>query len=91
VVVDPADDSTLYVGNDIGVFVSTDSGATWQWFNEGFTEVVAVLDLVATPHHRLRVATHGSGVFERDLVSAILFSDGFESGTTDAWGVVAPG
>jgi hypothetical protein len=31
------------------------------------------------------VATHGSGVFERDLLSTVLFADGFESGSTAAW------
>jgi len=90
VVVDPSSSNHLYVGTDIGIFVSIDGGASWTDFNEGITEVVAVLDLVVTPGRKLRMATHGNGVFERDLVFGHLFSDGFESGDTLRWAVTTP-
>jgi hypothetical protein len=67
IVVDPADPAHLYVGTDIGVWRSTDGGLTWEPFSEGLPDA-AVTDMVI--HHRsrlLRAATHGRGVWERDL------------------------
>jgi len=49
-----------------------------------------VLDLVVAPGRKLRMATHGNGVFERDLVLGHLFSGGFESGDTLMWSVTTP-
>jgi hypothetical protein len=36
IVVDPNNSSTLYIGTDLGVLVSTDGGATWNKENTGF-------------------------------------------------------
>jgi len=69
VTVDPMFPEHIYVGTDIGVFVSTDGGKTWQDFNEGFIDAVLVFDLsISARNRKLRVATHGSGVFERPLL-----------------------
>lgn len=66
--VDPLDTQRLFAGNDLGVFVSPDGGQTWGSFSEGLPEAVIVSDLVIVPGpRRLRVATHGHGVFERPL------------------------
>ena len=71
VIVDPvAHDGhlDLYVGDDVGVFVSHDEGATWESFNEGLPEAVMVADLKVSPMDRtLRVATHGNGMWKRRL------------------------
>jgi photosystem II stability/assembly factor-like uncharacterized protein len=69
VIVDPLLPEHVYVGNDIGVFVSVDAGNSWTDYNHGFPEAVMVFDLSISPTNRkLRVATHGNGAYERDLV-----------------------
>ena len=73
VVVDPKVPNHIYVGNDIGVYVSTDGGETWQEFSEGFPEAVLVMDLsISRVNRKLRVATHGNGAFERTLLEGQL-------------------
>ncbi len=70
VVVDPLATDQLYVGNDLGVYLSLDGGASWAEFSEGLPDAVIVLDLTLSELNRtLRVATHGNGVFERRLVA----------------------
>ena len=69
VFVDPSFPSHIYVGNDIGVFVSTDGGNSWYDFRDGLPEVVSVLDLTISPSNRkLRAATHGNGVYQISLL-----------------------
>ena len=73
VIVDPDYPTHIYVGNDIGVYFSIDTGKTWQTFMEGMPEAVIVMDLVVSQVNRsLRVATHGSGVYQRPLPPAIV-------------------
>ena len=60
--------TVLYAGTDIGVFVSTDSGATWNPFGNPLLPRVAVFDLVMQPSFRiLRAATHGRGAWQIGL------------------------
>ncbi|MGE3818417.1 MAG: WD40/YVTN/BNR-like repeat-containing protein [Isosphaeraceae bacterium] len=67
VVVDPDNPAHVYVGADIGVWRSTDAGATWAPFSFGLPDA-AVLDLALNRERRLlRAATHGRGAFEYDL------------------------
>ncbi|MDT5059558.1 MAG: hypothetical protein QOH63_17 [Acidobacteriota bacterium] len=69
VVIDPLNTGNLYVGADIGVWRSTDSGATWATFVNGLPDA-AVLDLkIFEPQRLLFASTHGRGVFERILDS----------------------
>lgn len=68
VVVDPILPNDVYVGNDVGVFVSHDAGSTWESFNVGLPEAVMVTDLAISPMDRsLRVGTHGNGMWKREL------------------------
>ena len=68
VVVDTVFPNDVYVGNDVGVFVSHDAGATWESFNAGLPEAVMVTDLAISPMDRsLRVGTHGNGMWKRSL------------------------
>lgn len=70
VVVDPLSSAMVYAGGDAGVYVSTDAGATWSAFNEALPEGCMVSDLTISPSNRkLRLATHGSGMFQHDLFS----------------------
>ncbi|HTO94417.1 MAG TPA: T9SS type A sorting domain-containing protein, partial [Bacteroidota bacterium] len=65
-VVDPASSSNLFAGTDIGVFNSTDGGATWNVYGTGLP-VVAVFDMAIQKATRtLRVATHGRGMWENN-------------------------
>ncbi|HEX8294408.1 MAG TPA: MBG domain-containing protein [Pyrinomonadaceae bacterium] len=63
-VVDPADSNTLYLGTDIGVYRSVDGGANWAPFSNGLPRV-AIFDMaVQNPSRKLRIATHGRGMWE---------------------------
>jgi len=65
IIVDPQYPDQIYVGNDLGIFVSTDAGNSWSTFQEGFADAVMAMDLTISPTNRmLRVATHGHGVYE---------------------------
>jgi hypothetical protein len=66
ILLDPRDASVIYVGNDLGVYMSPDRGLTWHDYNEGLWDATLVVDLVATTN-RLVAATHGKGVFVSDL------------------------
>jgi hypothetical protein len=61
--VNPADSTKLYAGTDIGVYASTDSGATWSPFGTGLP-VVAVFGMEVAPSNKLRIATHGRGMWD---------------------------
>jgi len=68
--IDPAAPNTMYVGTDVGVWVTTDGGANWSPFNDGLPNV-DVYDLkLHAPTRLLRAATHGRGLWERQLDGA---------------------
>jgi hypothetical protein len=68
-VVDPLNSNNIYAGTDIGVYVSTDAGASWSPFGTGLPRS-AVFDLQIQPSNRiLRAGTHGRGVWETPLIS----------------------
>ena len=63
---DPADatSQTLYAGTLIGVYVTTDGGATWARYGSGLP-FVQVTDLyVARNSEFLRISTYGRGLWE---------------------------
>ncbi len=66
IVVDPSNSARLYVGTDLGVFVSLDGGATWTVENTGFANVITeslVLNVTGGVTS-LYAFTHGRGVFK---------------------------
>ncbi|CAN5268753.1 hypothetical protein BH20ACI1_BH20ACI1_06180 [soil metagenome] len=63
-VIDPADSQQLFAGTDIGVFRSTDGGASWQPFSEGLPRVAVFGMEIQRVHRILKIATHGRGVYE---------------------------
>lgn len=66
-VVDRTTANHIYVGADIGVWHSADSGATWEPLSNGLPDA-PVFDLQIHPTQRLlRAATHGRGVYELAL------------------------
>ena len=62
IVVDPVNPSTtLYIGTDLGVFVTTDGGASWLRENTGFANVI--VEHLQINNGRLFAFTHGRSVF----------------------------
>jgi len=69
VMTDPLYPDNIYYGNEFGVYFSSDGGNTWEEFIEGLGDGVFAMDLkISESNRKLRVATHGNGVFERSLV-----------------------
>ena len=69
IAIDPINSDHIYIGNDIGVYVSTDGGATWSTYNNGLPEAVTAMDLnISYLNRKIRIATHGNGVFQRLLI-----------------------
>ena len=76
VMFDPLKSSTIYVGNDVGVFYANQvpTGAlgasatlVWTAYNEGFSDAVMVSDLAVTSTNVLRMASYGRGLWERAM------------------------
>lgn len=63
----PRNDQVLFVGTDLGVHVSVDSGATWHPLQSDLP-ANPVHDLVVHPRDRdLVAATHGRGLYVMDI------------------------
>ena len=62
---DPSSDSILYLGTDVGVYVSTSAGESWEVL--GDLPCTYVHDLAIHPRENvILVATHGRGMFLLD-------------------------
>ena len=60
VVIDPLDYKTLYLGTDVGVMVTHNTGGTWSILGTGFPSAVPVHDLkLHNPTRKLVAFTHG--------------------------------
>jgi photosystem II stability/assembly factor-like uncharacterized protein len=69
IIVDPRDSRWLYVGTDVGVYYSTNAGASWQPLGTGMPLVV-VTDMELHNDSRMLVAaTYGRSAFRFDLNS----------------------
>ncbi len=72
---DPINTAIIYLGNDLGVYVSIDGGQNWQVFNDGLIDGALVMDISISPVNRkLRLATHGKGLYERDMLPITITS-----------------
>jgi photosystem II stability/assembly factor-like uncharacterized protein len=87
-VVDPAFPEVIYVGTDVGAYVSPDEGRSWQALMDGLPNVV-VNDMRLIPDERVLLAgTHGRGIYRldlsnlTDLVTAVEPSEAPPSGLT---------
>jgi len=96
IVVDSSNSQTLYVGTDIGVFVSLNGGANWARENTGFANTIVESLAIGSVGNTLNLFafTHGRGAWRVPLGPASLkmrsvsivgkklfvFGQGFESG-----------
>jgi photosystem II stability/assembly factor-like uncharacterized protein len=64
VVTDPSDPDRVWVACDVGVFESTNTGATWAVYGTGLPNALAVDLLFYEPDRLLRVGTRSRGVWE---------------------------
>ncbi len=80
--IDPLNSNNLYAGTDIGVYFSSDAGASWSPFGSGLPKVT-VFDLQIQPTSRLlRAGTHGRGIWETALQNPAASTIQFSSSTT---------
>lgn len=64
ILIDPNDTNRLYLGTDLGVFVSTDGGANWARENTGFANVIVEsLSIKNTAPRYLYAYSHGRSAF----------------------------
>ena len=76
--IDPAQPNNVYAATDIGVYASSNAGATWFPYSEQLPRV-AVFDIAIQATHRvLRIATHGRGIWERVPLPVPVELQGFE-------------
>ena len=69
---DPEHPGLLFLGTELGLFISVDGGARWARFTGGFPDKVAVRDLALHPRdHDLVIATHGRGIYIVDDISPL--------------------
>ncbi len=83
IVVDPNNTSKLYVGTDLGVFVSLDGGENWAVENTGFANVVTESLVInsAGGINTLFAFTHGRGAWK--VVTSTLNANVFFDGSGD--------
>ncbi len=68
---DPVNPEILYLGTELGLWITLDGGGSWARFAENLPRV-AVRDLAIHPtEHDLILATHGRGVYIVDDLSAL--------------------
>ena len=68
VVMDPVYNQNIYAGSDLGIYVTTNSGANWHEYRAGMPYALAFDITVVYPNRKLRVATYGNGIYERKLL-----------------------
>lgn len=76
IAVDPVDSGVVYVGTDVGVFITADGGAHWAEYGPASgagslpNVPVTKLEAINTQSvHKMRASTFGRGMWEIDLAS----------------------
>lgn len=65
---DPSNSNVLYIGNDIGVYRSSDGGKTWQAFNDGMPPVI--VNSLAVNSTMILAGSYGRGAYQATLPPA---------------------
>jgi photosystem II stability/assembly factor-like uncharacterized protein len=69
---DPVSARLLFLGTELGLWVSVDGGAQWARYKGGDLPNVAVRDMVIHPRdHDLVIATHGRGIWIIDDITPL--------------------
>ena len=69
---DPVNKDLLFVGTELGLWVSLDGGKQWAQYKGGDLPNVAVRDLAIHPRdHDLVIATHGRGIWIVDDITPL--------------------
>ncbi|MGB5531273.1 MAG: hypothetical protein WBQ32_15000, partial [Ignavibacteriaceae bacterium] len=75
IIVDPDSAGRLYVGTDVGVFVSNSLGSTWNYLGENLPNA-PITDLVLhNPTRTLIAATYGRSMYSIDLTPITVIND----------------
>lgn len=92
IAIDPNDPMRLYLGTDLGTFVSTNGGTTWAVEKTGFANVVVEWLRIADigSQRYLYAFTHGRSAWRTPVASSGIFADGFNAGHSSAWSVTVP-
>lgn len=77
--IDPARPNVLFVGSDVGAYVSFNTGGSWQFLGQGLP-MVSVYDMKVHPTGNFLVAgTHGRSMYKIDLAQVLGISSGEEN------------
>lgn len=71
ILIDPLFQDHYYIGNDLGVWYSDDAGASWSLYSADAPNAMLVMHLGVAPDRKLRVATHGLGVWQTELAGSV--------------------
>ncbi|MBT8196233.1 MAG: T9SS type A sorting domain-containing protein, partial [Bacteroidia bacterium] len=75
VFIDPLNSLIIYVGNDLGVYVSIDGGDNFFPWVDGLNDATMVMSMAHTASNRmLRIGTHGKGIYQRYLLDPAITS-----------------
>ena len=96
---DPASSMVAAGGQDSGIFLSTDDGASWTLLSDPLTSNISGKPHIPRPRYgyfdtepgeptKLIVGSQGRGIWRIGLTG--IFSDGFESGDTSSWSATTP-
>jgi hypothetical protein len=72
ILIDAIDPKILYVGTDVGVYVSPNRGVSWLDFNTGIWDAAQIVDIQPTANGQLVAATHGKGAFTGPRYTVVL-------------------
>jgi uncharacterized protein (TIGR03437 family) len=91
---DPDLSGTLYVGSDLGIFISTDYGATFNPLASGLPYVPVTSLVLHRPTRTLRAGTYGRGMWDLAVPlppAPVTTPQGVTNGASFLNGPVAPG
>jgi hypothetical protein len=98
---DPNSSAVVAGGQDSGVFLSTDDGATWTLVSDPRTSDTSGTPHIPRPRYAyfdtegatttVYIGSQGRGIWRFSVpVSVGIFSDNFETGDTSAWSNTVP-
>jgi len=68
IVVDPGYNQNVYVGSDLGVYVTTNFGLNWNEYRSGMPYALTFDLSIVYSSRKIRATTHGNGIYERKLM-----------------------